>query len=333
MITKTASIRQIPSWQKALSEAVTDLDELYRLLGLTPPANRADAATRQFSLKVPRSYIARMETGQAQDPLLLQVLPQAIEAYPVPGYSADPVAEQHAMALPGLLHKYHGRVLLVTTPACAIHCRYCFRRHFPYSDARLDSRTLKPILNYLAEHSEIKEVILSGGDPLSMSDQRLGLLVKQLQDIPHLTTLRIHTRLPVVLPERIDDNLLSWLAETRLKLVMVIHCNHPNEIDDQVQRALLQLHQQQVNLFNQTVLLRGINDNAETLVRLSEKLFQSHVIPYYLHALDKVAGAAHFDMTQAAMTALYAELRSRLPGYLLPRLVREEAGEAFKTPL
>ena len=284
-----------------------------------------------FPLRVTRSYAARMAKGDPADPLLLQVLPQAQEMLTAPGYGADPVGDRAAAAVPGLLHKYAGRVLLLATGACAIHCRYCFRREFPYGEFQLTRQRETNALAYIAADPSIEEVILSGGDPLVLGDERLESLIQALESIPHLVRLRIHSRLPVVLPSRITDGLLRILGSTRLQPVLVIHANHARELDDEVATGLRRLADVGVTLLNQTVLLKGINDSPEILAELSRRLFGLGVHPYYLHLLDKAGGVAHFDTPEEAAFELYEELRRRLPGYLVPRLVREEAGKPYKS--
>jgi EF-P beta-lysylation protein EpmB len=321
-------------WQQVLAEAVTDPAELCQLLGLDPQlVLAARPAAHAFSLRVPRSFIARMRPGDRLDPLLLQVLPVAREMQDAAGFGTDPIGDLAARTLPGLLHKYHGRVLLVATGACAVHCRYCFRRHFPYDSESPLADGWQHTLDYVRADSTISEVILSGGDPLSLSERRLSQLSTALQQIPHVRRLRIHTRYPVVLPERIDAALLEWLRELPLQKVMVIHANHAQELDREVAAALNELRASGTVLLNQAVLLAGINDTLPALRQLSERLFEMGVLPYYLHVLDKVAGAAHFEVSTAAALHLHRQLAAELPGYLLPRLVREDAGAAAKTAL
>lgn len=274
-----------------------------------------------------------MRKGDPDDPLLRQVMPTADEDRDVPGYTHDPVADHDAVRRPGLLHKYHGRVLLLTTGACAVHCRYCFRQHFPYGDSNPLKRNWDAVMDYIAADRDIREVILSGGDPLTLADSRLAALAGELSAVPHVARLRIHTRLPVVLPERVDDALLAWLGAVPLNTVMVIHANHGNEIDGRVRGALLELKRTGVTLLNQAVLLRGVNDNTGALAQLSESLFEAGVLPYYLHMLDKTTGTVQFEVADATARALMASLRETLPGYLVPRLVREEAGAPGKVPL
>ena len=333
MITAKALVRQVPAWQRAQAEAITDPAELLRELALDPaqwPAVLAAAA--RFSLRVPRGLVARMGKGDPDDPLLRQVLPQAAELDEAPGFVADPVGDQAAQAAPGVLHKYHGRALLIVTGACAVHCRYCFRREFPYAEGHAGVEQWQPALAYLAGDASLREVILSGGDPLSLSNRRLGALLVELDRIPHLERLRIHSRQPIVLPERVDEGLLALLTQTRLRPVLVAHANHPREIDPTVQSALHRLAAAGVLLLNQAVLLRGVNDAVETLAALSETLFAARVLPYYLHLLDPVRGAAHFDVNEAEASVIMKALRQRLPGYLVPRLVRERPGQPAKTP-
>ncbi len=325
---------QIRPWQRELAEAVRCPAQLLRMLdlpqALLPAAQRAH---RRFPLRVPHSFIRRMRRGDVRDPLLLQVLPHHGELEAVAGFVADPVGDHAAERLPGLLHKYHGRVLLVATGACAVHCRYCFRQHFPYGEANPRLDRWQASLDYIRADNSIREVILSGGDPLSLRDDKLAELVAQLEGIGHLRILRLHTRLPVVLPSRVDEALLAWLAGSRLRPVLVVHINHPAEIDDELARALGRLRAAGVTLLNQSVLLRGINDDVDVLARLSENLFELGVMPYYLHALDRVAGSARFEVEEQRARDLLTQLRNRLPGYLVPRLVREQAGAASKLPM
>jgi EF-P beta-lysylation protein EpmB len=322
--------RQLPAWQVALRQAVSSVEELHRLLQLDTgePENSLDA--REFPLRVPHSFIRRMETGNRNDPLLRQVLPVHEEWHDTPGFQRDPLGEREGMAIPGLLHKYNGRALLTLTGACAVHCRYCFRRHFPYGEANPAAAHWDAALAYLEGHEEISEIILSGGDPLALPDTRLGELARRLAAISHVSTLRIHTRLPVVLPERIDDCLLAWLGDHPQRTVLVMHCNHPNEIDDTVIGRMRELRQAGVTLLNQSVLLKGINDEAVTLTRLSEALFESGILPYYLHQLDRVQGGAHFEVDDTTARRLMDKLHATLPGYLVPRLVREIPGASGK---
>ena len=334
MIPQPVPACQTNDWRKALSQAVRDPAELLQLLALPPellPA--AQQAAARFPLRVPRSYVARMQKGNPADPLLRQVLPLGEELVAADGFTEDPVGDLDAMAIPGLLHKYAGRVLLITTAACGVHCRYCFRRHFPYNEANAASLDWQPALDYIAADPSIREVILSGGDPLSLSDQRLTQLVAQLAAIPHLQRLRLHTRQVIVLPERVDAALLNWLADCRLQTVMVVHANHANEINQEVTAALLRLKEIGVTLLNQAVLLKGVNDEVQVLAALSERLFAAQVLPYYLHQLDRVQGAGHFEVSDTQALKLVHELRERLPGYLVPRLVREQAGKLAKIPL
>ncbi len=319
-------------WQQELANAISDPAELLRRLGLEQQLAMLDAALlKNFPLRVTQSYLNKMQFGDANDPLLRQVFPLSEEALPAEGFTLDPVGDHQAVSAPGILQKYQGRALLLTTGACAIHCRYCFRRHFPYSDSNPLASQWPQTLAALKTDSSIKEVIFSGGDPLVLSDQKLASMIADLQQIPHLKRLRIHTRLPLVLPKRITGKLLSTLADSRLQVVMVIHANHGNEIDTETAISLKKLRQAGCELLNQAVLLKGVNDNADTLIDLSERLSEVQVLPYYLHLLDKVQGAQHFDVPQAQGQQLINAMRAALPGYLVPRLVREIAGEASKT--
>lgn len=335
MIPRTAATWQTNNWQKSLADAIRDPAELLKILqlpdSLLPAAKKA---AQLFPLRVPRSFVNRVQKADETDPLLLQVLPLHLELDEQPvGFSHDPVGDLDAMPIPGLLHKYHGRVLLITTAACAIHCRYCFRRHYPYQEAQNRPEFWQPALDYIQADKTIDEVILSGGDPLSLSNERLATLFQQLAQIPHLRRLRIHSRYPVVLPERIDEGLLELLASSHLQIIMVLHCNHAQELDSEVCHCLGQLAANGCTLLNQAVLLKGINDDIDTLKALSETLFKMGVLPYYLHQLDKVTGAAHFAVDDAIALQLEQALRHQLPGYLVPRLVTEQAGLPAKQPL
>ncbi len=318
----------LPSWQAALQDAVRDVGELARLLELTPAALGPAAATG-FPLLVPRGFVARMRKGDPHDPLLRQVWPHLDELAATPGFTADPVREQ-GLAANGLVRKYRGRVLLIASGACPLHCRYCFRREFPYA-AQLAARAdWAPAITELRKIDGAREAILSGGDPLSLSNRRLAELLARLADTA-VETVRVHTRFPIAIPERVDLGLVELLGATRLRTVVVVHTNHPHELDDHAARALTRLRAPLTALLNQSVLLRGVNDDADTLAALSERLFACAVLPYYLHLLDPVAGAAHFDVAAEMGRRLIGELRARLPGYLVPRLVRETPGELSKT--
>jgi L-lysine 2,3-aminomutase len=319
-------------WQTDMAQAITSPDELIAMLGLDPALIApARAAAAKFGLRVPASYIARMRRGDIEDPLLRQVLPIAAEADVVPEFGPDPVGEQAARRAPGLLQKYRGRALLITTSACAIHCRYCFRREFPYSEQK--PTRFREAIAEIASDPSLEEIILSGGDPLSLSDSRLTALTDELAKIPHIQRLRLHTRQPVVLPSRVDAGLCAWLRRVPWPVVFVLHANHANEIDPSVRAACARLREHGATLLNQTVLLKGVNDNADALVDLSRALFDAGVLPYYLHVLDKVSGAAHFDLPEQRAQELAGALAARMPGYLVPRLVREVEGAPAKLSL
>ncbi|REL31637.1 EF-P beta-lysylation protein EpmB [Thalassotalea euphylliae] len=321
------------SWQKELADVVTDPRELLELLAIDPEQYLEHLNARKlFPVRVPRPFISRMKQGDINDPLLKQVMPVSDEFIELDGFVSDPLGE-HQTAAEGLLHKYKHRVLMIVKSGCAVNCRYCFRRHFPYQDNSPNKAHWQQALNYIAERNEINEVIFSGGDPLMANDQHLQWLIEQISAIAHVTRLRIHTRLPVVIPARITDSLVNMLANTRLKATMVFHINHPNEIDQQVEYAIEKLRAKRIPLFNQNVLLKGVNDNAQTLAELSERLFDAGIQPYYLFLLDKVKGATHFDMSEARAISIVNELMTILPGYLMPKLVREIAGEPNKTPI
>lgn len=334
MIAVSRVAGQSGRWQEGLREALTDPAELLAALGLDPALHGAalEAAGR-FPLKVPRPFLARIARGDASDPLLRQVLPAAEELEEAAGYVGDPVGDLASAQSPGLLHKYAGRALLVATGSCAIHCRYCFRREFPYGEQLASSGRFREALRHIAEDPSLEEVILSGGDPLSLSNARLAELGTGIEAIPHVRRLRIHTRHPVVLPGRVDDGLLAWLGGLRLPVVMVIHANHAAEIDAGAEAALSALAARGVLLLNQSVLLRGVNDSLAALQALSKRLAEVRVLPYYLHLLDRVRGAAHFEVAEDEARVLVEGLRNSLPGYLVPRLVREVPGERSKTPV
>lgn len=320
--------RAAPRWRRELAEAFRDPAELLRFLGLPPTRDSRDHG---FPLLVPRAFAARMRPGDAADPLLLQVLPRAAESHAVPGFTADPVAESAALAAPGLVRKYAGRALVLVTGACAIHCRYCFRREFPYAAAGANRAGVEAALDAVAADASVAEVILSGGDPLLADDARLAEIVARLEALPHVRRLRIHTRLPVVLPSRVTDGLVGLVGATRLSVVVVVHANHAAELDADVAAALGRLAAARCLLLNQAVLLAGVNDSAAALRALSERLVDVGVLPYYLHLLDRVRGAAHFEVPEPRALELHRALRDSLPGYAVPRLVREVPGEPAKT--
>jgi len=332
MIPQTQLVDTKQAWQIALANVIKDPVELLKQLGLSDKLTAIDDdILKKFPLRVPQSYIDRMRFGDVEDPLLRQVFPLIDEGLKVDNFVNDPVGDGLAVTAPGILQKYHGRALLVTTGACAIHCRYCFRRHFPYSDSNpLASQWLQTLAT-LRDDSSINEVILSGGDPLVLSDSKLSSMVADLEKIPHLKRLRIHTRLPIVIPGRVDQHLVSWIQQTSLQVIMVIHANHANEIDGEVEQVMSTLRDANCQLLNQAVLLKGVNDNTSVLQELSERLSDVNVMPYYLHLLDPVAGASHFDVSEQDGIELISQLRTMLPGYLVPRLVREQQGEASKT--
>jgi len=334
MIPVPATARQPARWQTLWREALRDPVELLESLGLEQLAARVSTAAQgAFPLRVPRGFVARMRHGDPTDPLLRQVLPLDDEERVVEGFSFDAVGDAAAKGAAGVLHKYEGRALLVATGSCAIHCRYCFRRHFPYAEETAAASGWASALHYLRAEPSVHEVILSGGDPLSLSTAKLAELTDALRALPQVTRLRIHSRLPIVLPERIDDEFLEWIDALPWPVVMVVHANHANEIDEDVHAACAALRGCGVHLLNQTVLLRGVNDTADALVDLSESLFAAGVLPYYLHLLDRVQGTAHFEVPETEALALHKAIHARLPGFLLPRLVREIAGEAGKTAL
>ncbi|SPW34903.1 L-lysine 2,3-aminomutase [Edwardsiella tarda] len=321
-------------WLQQLADVVTDPADLLAQLSLTDhPEWRAGCeARRLFPLRVPRAFIRRMRPGDPQDPLLRQVMSDAAEFIETPGFSTDPLEEQHSV-VPGLLHKYQNRALLLVKGGCAVNCRYCFRRHFPYQENQGTRANWQRALEYLREHPELDEIIFSGGDPLMAKDHELGWLFSQLESLPHLKRLRIHSRLPVVIPARVTEALCQRMAESRLQMLLVTHINHANEIDEALSAAIQRLKQAGVTLLNQSVLLRGVNDNADTLAALSNALFDAGILPYYLHVLDRVQGGAHFMVPDDEARVLMHGLLARVSGYLVPRLTREIGGEPSKTQL
>ena len=323
-----------PRWQELWRDAISDPRELLDRVGLGAEADALLAGRDTgFPMRVPRGFVDRMRHGDPRDPLLLQVLPGPLELVAAPGYRRDPVDDLAARAATGVLHKYAGRALRIATGSCAVHCRYCFRRHFPYTQETAAAGRWRDAVAHLAADTSINEVILSGGDPFSLATARLAELGDALAKLPHVRRLRIHTRLPVVLPERVDADLLAWLARLPMQRVIVLHANHANEIDSGVADACAALRASGASLLNQSVLLRGVNDDLEALCALSERLIAAQVMPYYLHQLDRVEGAAHFEVPDVEALALVEGMRARLPGYLVPRLVREVGGAASKTPL
>jgi EF-P beta-lysylation protein EpmB len=320
------------SWRDAIKHAVRDGQRLLSALNLDAEAcGLSEDAARSFPVFAPWEFIERMQHGDPHDPLLRQVLASTDEEHNPPGFADDPVGDEAASLSPGLIRKYRSRALLITTGACAIHCRYCFRRYFPYESAPKSVADWEPALREIADHPEIDEVILSGGDPLTVVDATLAGLARQIAEIPHVQRLRIHTRLPIVIPQRVTDELLAWLRGTRLTPIMVVHANHPNEIDDAVAQSLSRCVDAGIPVLNQSVLLRGVNDDASAVIELSRRLVNLRVMPYYLHQLDRVRGAAHFEVPVTRGLELIEEMRKQLPGYAVPRYVQERAGEESKS--
>lgn len=321
-------------WQQALINMIKDPAELLAMLELDQAyLEPAKLAANLFPLKVPRSFVARMQKRNPDDPLLKQVLPLGIEQQEIDGFETDPLKESESNPVPGLLHKYHSRVLVTLTGACAVHCRYCFRRHFPYEANTPGRKGWGQILDYITNNSSINEVILSGGDPLAVSDALLESFIQQLADISHVQLLRVHSRIPVVMPERMTSSLINILSTGRFATTIVIHANHPQELNELVTQPLQRCRQAGIHLLNQSVLLKGVNDDAGVLIQLSKDLFTAGVMPYYLHTLDKVQGAAHFAISMSKTSEIYKEICSKLSGYLVPKLVCEEPGASSKTML
>ncbi|MFZ0331010.1 MAG: EF-P beta-lysylation protein EpmB [Acinetobacter bohemicus] len=326
---------QEQNWQSQLSDLITDPLELLEVLKLSPEQLLSGAilASEQFKLRVPRAFVGKMTVGDPLDPLLLQVLPHHLELEDYPDFVTDPLGEEQANQQPGVLHKYKSRFLLTLTGACAVHCRYCFRRHFPYQENLPKNEDWLNIKNYIESQPDINEVIFSGGDPLTLSNRKLKLWIERLESLPQIKFLRIHSRVPIVIPNRVDEELVSLLKNSRLRIILVVHSNHAAELDDLTCARLSLLVQQQITVLNQAVLLKGINNSAQVLVDLSYRLFDAGVMPYYLHVLDKVKGAHHFDLSPKEINLIYKDVLENLPGYLVPKLVREIAGEKNKTPL
>ncbi len=334
MVARTQQRWQTQTWKQELADAFTDPSKLLAALDLgSTELAESVRQPQRFPLLVPQGFAALMRRGDPHDPLLRQVLPLAAEALPAAGFVSDPVGDRNARRAPGLLQKYRGRALLVATGACAVHCRYCFRRHFPYGDDGAQRDRFAGALAMLEQMPDLDEIILSGGDPLMLDDPVLAALIAALDGLPQLKRLRLHTRLPSILPSRITETLCAILSGSRLQLVVVVHINHSAELGREARQALHRLAELGAPLLNQSVLLRGVNDKVDTLAQLSEALISSRVLPYYLHLLDPVSGAAHFEVAEAEARNLITQLRLRLPGYLVPRLVREQPGKAAKTVL
>lgn len=332
MIQRTIQTWQALDWQDALKSAISSPERLFQSLELDPAyLPSAQKAAELFPLHVTECFVARMEKGNIHDPLLRQVLPIDAEHHNPPEYQDDPLEEQTFNTMKGLVHKYRSRVLTISTSRCAINCRYCFRRTFDYRSNRMGSDDWRQALAYVQEHPEIDEIILSGGDPLILPDKYLGELLQAMEKLPQLQRVRVHSRLPIVLPSRVTARLLEHFEQSRLDAVWVIHCNHPQEMDTEVREALALANQANITLLNQAVLLKGVNDKVNTQVELSQSLFKNKVLPYYLHLLDRVSGTSHFEVSERETQAIYLGMRTALPGYLLPKLVREKAGEVSKT--
>ena len=317
-------------WSQQLAQGFTKPKQLLQFLDVEI-TNYSIAADKEFATRVPLSFAEKMQKGNINCPLLKQVLPIADEMEKKDSYLLDPLQEQQANPIRGLLHKYHSRALLTLAPSCAINCRYCFRRHFPYDDNKITPDNWQSIINYLADEPSINEVIFSGGDPLMVKNSRLAKYIADLEQVASIKTLRLHSRMPVVLPARVDLELINLLAKSRFKVVLVIHCNHPNELCCHTAKIFKALKEVGITLLNQSVLLKGVNDKAEILEELSQKLFEQDIMPYYLHLLDKVAGAAHFDLPLAKAKQIYNKLQILLAGYLVPKLVCERAGVKHKS--
>lgn len=334
MILSTTLIRDTYNWQQSFASAIRSPETLFNYLNLPDeylPA--AKQAHKDFPLCVPYEFASKMEKGNINDPLLKQVLPIGSELAHNEGFTLDAVGDTHAISTPGLIQKYRKRALIISTSSCAIHCRFCFRRHFPYQENSLNNKQINHVFAKIEQDSSINELILSGGDPLSLNNDRLNLLVKRINDVQQITLLRFHTRLPVVIPQRINEGLIKTLQRSNKKIVLVVHVNHPNEIDQKFNIAIKKLTQNHITLLNQSVLLKDVNDSAETLCHLSHKLFNAGILPYYLHLMDKVQGTAHFDLPEQKAIQIMHKMHAELPGYLVPKLVRETSGQASKTTI
>ena len=323
------------AWQKDFGEAFVRIGDLLRYLEISPKDQKAflDFNGGDFPLRVPRPFAERMEKGDLKDPLLLQVLASALEQISAPGFNVDPVGDQVQIRSKSMIQKYRGRALIITTGACAIHCRYCFRKAFPYDQHSVSPRHTEQLIEEITQDPSLSEIILSGGDPLSLSDDRIAALIQEIATIPHIKTFRIHTRLPVVIPNRVTSQLIDTLDTLSLQKIMVIHANHPKELDGHVENKMKAIRQTGTLLLNQSVLLKGVNDDANTLIQLSQRLLECGVLPYYLHLLDRIEGSQHFEVAEPIARDLVASIRAELPGYLVPRLVREIEGQPSKTPI
>jgi EF-P beta-lysylation protein EpmB len=320
--------RQI--WQQELADGFSNIDEICKYLNIPLADNKATLSAINFPFRVPREFVDRMEKGNLNDPLLKQILPTVDEHIATPDFTHDPVGDLQSMTETGVIHKYQGRVLLITTGSCAINCRYCFRRNFPYGDFQLSSSKYIKAINYIESHQDISEVILSGGDPLLLNDQKLIGLIQKIESIPHIKRIRIHSRIPIVLPSRITTELCEYLLAVKKDIILVVHANHANELNDKVKFACKQLKSANITLLNQAVLLKGINNTVERLSTLHEKLFTFNIMPYYLHLLDKAAGTVHFEVSEDEGILLMNQIKKILPGYLVPKLVKELTGATNK---
>lgn len=334
IVTQNTQSRE--DWLQQLADVITEPAELLEYLALSdsPEWQKGRDARRLFALRVPHAFARRMKKGDPNDPLLLQVMTSANEFIATPGYSTDPLEEQDdAIAVPGLLHKYINRALLLVKGGCAVNCRYCFRRHFPYQENQGNKANWRHALDYIRQQPELDEIIFSGGDPLMAKDHELAWLLDEIETIPHIKRLRIHSRLPVVIPARITEALTQRFSQSRLQILLVTHVNHANEIDPEFCDAMTRLKRANVTLLNQGVLLRGVNDNADTLAKLSNALFDAGIMPYYLHVLDRVQGAAHFMVPDDEARLIMRELMTKVSGYMVPKLTREIGGEPSKTTI
>jgi len=323
-------LQKTPKWQQEIAEGFNNIAEICEYLNIIQISSESIDPQPDFPLRVPRNFVDRMKKGDLNDPLLKQILPIQSELLKTPGYTHDPVGDLESMPETGVIHKYFGRVLLITTGSCAINCRYCFRRNFPYNDFQLSTKKQLAAINYIATQQDISEVILSGGDPLLLNDQKLLSLIHKIEAIPHIKRIRIHSRIPIVLPSRITTELCESLSKIKKDLIMVVHSNHENELNSQVKHACENLKSANITLLNQAVILKGVNNTVVQLCNLHEKLFTFSIMPYYLHLLDKASGTAHFEVNQAEAIHLMDQVKRKLPGYLVPKLVREQAGVANK---
>lgn len=324
------ALQQVTLWKTILRKNFTSISALADFLELSFEQRSQLIQNPNFPLNLPLRLAQKMAKGTLDDPLFKQFVPLQKELIETSFFKADPVCDKSFLKQKKLLKKYEGRVLLLCTSACAMHCRYCFRQNFPYET---DEKSFHEELKWIEKHLSVHEVILSGGDPLSLSDEKLEKILLPLASMSHIHRIRFHTRFPIAIPERIDKGFLKLIKQLPQQLYFVIHCNHPKELDAEVFNCLKSLQKTGSVVLNQSVLLKGVNDKLDTLVELSRQLINGGVIPYYLHQLDQVKGAAHFEVPVAKGRLLIKKMTQLLSGYAIPKYVKEIAGELNKTPL